>query len=145
MDRGFAGGPGTGSSGGEGVDLTPEAPTGAGGTQGERLAVTVRSVGRNAVVAPSGELDHDTAELLSVPLDRCLDDGANRIVVDCSELLFCDSTGLNVLLGARLRAEGAGGVIHLAAMRPAVARVFEITGADIVFPVHDSLDEALAE
>lgn len=30
-------------------------------------------------------------------------------------------------------------------MQPVVARVFEITGAEAVFTVHDSLDAALAE
>jgi anti-anti-sigma factor len=67
------------------------------------------------------------------------------LVVDCSELEFCDSTGLNVLLGARLKAEAEGGAVHLAGMRPPVARVFEITGAEAVFRVHDTLDAALAE
>ena len=107
--------------------------------------MTLRTVGGSVVVAPSGELDHDTAGLLSEPLECLLDERADRIVVDCSGLLFCDSTGLNVLLAARLRAQEAGAVIHLAAMRPAVARVFEITGAEIVFAVHSSLDEALVD
>jgi anti-anti-sigma regulatory factor len=30
-------------------------------------------------------------------------------------------------------------------MKPAVARVFEITGADAVFTVHDTLGAALAD
>ncbi|WP_455351423.1 STAS domain-containing protein [Streptomyces sp. SYSU K217416] len=110
-----------------------------------RLRVDVRSQGRSAVVTPAGELDHHTAELLREPLDACLEEGATRLVVDCSQLEFCDSTGLNVLLGARLKAEAAGGAVHLAGMQPVVARVFEITGADSVFTVHESLDAALAE
>nr|WP_229758654.1 STAS domain-containing protein [Peterkaempfera bronchialis] len=117
----------------------------AAGAAGERLSVAVRSVGGSVVVAPAGELDHDTAALLREPLESALDRGVDRLVVDCSELLFCDSTGLNVLLAARLRAQQTGGAVHLAAMRPAVARVFEITGAETVFQVHGSLDEALAD
>ncbi|WMX46699.1 STAS domain-containing protein [Streptomyces roseicoloratus] len=108
-----------------------------------RFRVEVRTVGASELLAPVGELDHHTAELLRAPLDRALDEGRTRVVLDCSRLEFCDSTGLNVLLGARLRADAAGGGIHLAAMRPPVARVFEITGADSVFTLHDSLDSAL--
>ncbi len=108
-----------------------------------RLRVEVREEGPWVVVALAGELDHHTAELLREPLDSKLDAGHDRIVLDCSELEFCDSTGLNVLLGARLRAEAAGGGIHLAAMQPVVSRVFEITGADAVFQVHPTLAEAL--
>jgi anti-anti-sigma factor len=110
-----------------------------------RLRVEVGQQGRSAVFAPAGELDHHTAELLSEPLDAALDAGVNRLVIDCSGLEFCDSTGLNVLLSARLRADSAGGTVHLAAMRPTVARVFEITGADAVFTVHATLEQALQE
>lgn len=110
-----------------------------------RLHVEVGQQGRSAVFAPAGELDHHTADLLSEPLDAALDAGISRLVIDCSGLEFCDSTGLNVLLSARLRADAAGGAVHLAAMRPTVARVFEITGADAVFTVHATLDQALQE
>jgi anti-anti-sigma factor len=96
-------------------------------------------------VTPAGELDHHTADVLREPLEGCIDDGFSRLVVDCSQLEFMDSTGLNVLLGARLKAEAAGGGVHLAGMLPVVARVFEITGADAVFTVHETLEEALAD
>jgi anti-anti-sigma factor len=115
-----------------------------GATGRGRLTVGVRHQGRSAVVTPDGELDHDTAELLSEPLEQCLQDGYSRLVVDCSKLQFCDSTGLNVLLGARLKAEAAGGGVHLAGMSSHVARVFEITGAEAVFTVHPDLVSALA-
>jgi anti-anti-sigma factor len=110
-----------------------------------RLQVEVRTEGHSEVVKPAGELDHHTAELLRAPLDDALEQGRVRLVIDCSELEFCDSTGLNVLLGARLKAEAAGGGVHLAGMLPVVARVFEITGADAVFTVHDSLESALSD
>ncbi|QEV18464.1 MULTISPECIES: STAS domain-containing protein [Streptomyces] len=108
-----------------------------------RLLVEVRKADSSAVVTPAGELDHHTADLLREPLESCLADGYARLVVDCSRLEFCDSTGLNVLLGARLKAEAAGGGVHLAGMLPVVARVFEITGAEAVFTVHETLEAAL--
>ncbi|MGK5529898.1 STAS domain-containing protein [Streptomyces sp. URMC 129] len=118
------------------------------GMPGERtprqLTVEVRRVGTGAVVSPIGELDHHSAGELREALDACVADACTRIVIDCSALEFCDSTGLNVLLAARMEAEAVGGEVQLAGMRPNVARVFEITGAGSVFVVHNSLDEALA-
>lgn len=73
-----------------------------------RLQVEARTEGRSEVVTPVGELDHHTADLLREPLESAVDQGRARLVVDCSRLDFCDSTGLNVLLGARLKAEAAG-------------------------------------
>ncbi|MGA6223556.1 STAS domain-containing protein [Streptomyces umbrinus] len=116
-----------------------------GSAQSGRLLVEVREEGASAVVTPAGELDHHTADLLREPIEDCLDRGFARLVVDCSQLEFCDSTGLNVLLGARLKAEAAGGGVHLAGMLPVVSRVFEITGAEAVFTLHDTLEEALRE
>ncbi|MDX3750459.1 STAS domain-containing protein [Streptomyces sp. AK08-02] len=116
-----------------------------GSAQSGRLLVEVRQDGPSAVVTPTGELDHHTADLLREPLEDCLAKGVARLVVDCTRLEFCDSTGLNVLLGARLKAEAAGGGVHLAGMQPVVARVFEITGADAVFTVHETLADALAD
>ncbi|MEU2899874.1 STAS domain-containing protein [Streptomyces sp. NPDC088106] len=116
-----------------------------GSAQSGRLLVEVREEGPSAVVTPAGELDHHTADLLREPLEGCLAKGFKRLVIDCSRLEFCDSTGLNVLLGARLKAEAAGGGVHLTGMQSVVARVFEITGADAVFTVHDTLEAALAD
>jgi anti-anti-sigma factor len=109
-----------------------------------RLRVEVRSEGRAAVVTPAGELDHHTADLLREPMEQAVEGGAPLLVVDCSKLAFCDSTGLNVLLGVRIKAEAEGGGVHLAGMLPVVARVFEITGAEAVFTVHESLEAARA-
>ncbi|MFF3096867.1 STAS domain-containing protein [Streptomyces cyaneofuscatus] len=108
-----------------------------------RLQVEARTEGHSEVVTPVGELDHHTADLLREPLESAVEQGRSRLVVDCSRLDFCDSTGLNVLLGARLKAEAGGGEVHLAGMQPVVARVFEITGAEAVFTVHATLAEAL--
>ncbi|MGW7369670.1 STAS domain-containing protein [Streptomyces sp. NPDC054841] len=97
------------------------------------------------VIEVGGELDHDTAEPLRAALDEGIAGGARRILVDCSELLFCDSTGLNVLLRARLAAQETEATVELAALRPQVARMLAITGAGAVFPRYASLGEALAE
>ncbi|MGW6413661.1 STAS domain-containing protein [Streptomyces sp. NPDC055055] len=95
------------------------------------------------VLLLSGELDHDTAG----PLRDALRDAtaAARLVVDCSGLRFCDSTGLNLLLRARLRLVAAGGRIDLSGLRPPVARMFEITGARLVFRVYEDAESALGE
>jgi anti-anti-sigma factor len=113
-----------------------------------RFGVETRADGHSAVLTLRGELDHDTAPLLRQRLDEIFDAaGATAttvVVVDCSALDFCDSTGLNVLLTARLRAVEAGIGIRLAALRGHVVRMFEITGAGDVFSIHPDLADALA-
>ncbi|GAA1580001.1 MULTISPECIES: STAS domain-containing protein [Streptomyces] len=113
----------------------------------DALAVEVRPEAGTVVLLLAGELDHDTAEPLRDALQAALNapaaGGAPHLLVDLSRLRFCDSTGLNILLRARLVARAAGGAMELAGPTRQVARMFHLTGADGVFRVHPDLDTAL--
>ncbi|MFE6062509.1 STAS domain-containing protein [Streptomyces sp. NPDC056431] len=119
--------------------------TGDAGLIGPRLTAEARWHGATAVVTVAGELDRDTQEPLRTALTAVLDGGPERIVVDCGRLTFCDSTGLNLLLTTRLDALEAGSRLELAALRPPVDRVFDVTGVVAVFTVYDELPTELAE
>ncbi|MER6448156.1 STAS domain-containing protein [Streptomyces venezuelae] len=108
----------------------------------ERFTVAVTHTDGAVVLALAGELDHDTAQPLRDALDAALAPG-RRMLVDLTDLGFCDSTGLNVLLNTRLAAQQAGAVLELVGLRGPVARMFRITGADGVFPIHSDVVEAL--
>ncbi|WP_042428964.1 STAS domain-containing protein [Streptacidiphilus anmyonensis] len=111
----------------------------------DQLTVSVRRQAGAGVVVVAGELDHDTAPSLARATGSLADAGVARIVVDCSELTFCDSTGLNVLLKARLRTTDDGGRFVLAAPSPPLRRLLELTGADGVFETHADVAAALAD
>ncbi|MFC1401559.1 MULTISPECIES: STAS domain-containing protein [Streptacidiphilus] len=113
------------------------------GADGGRFTVSVDPAPDATVLRLAGELDHDTADVLSGALETVLDGGTPRVLVDCEGLEFCDSTGLNVLLRARLSAADAGTAVELSGLRAAVARLFEITGADGVFRTYPTLADAL--
>ncbi len=117
---------------------------GTGGDAGPGFTASLRRRGGVTVVVVTGELDHDNPEPLRGAIEQALAQGAERIVVDCGGLTFCDSTGLNILLRGRLDALEAGSTLELAALPPAVARMFEITGALSLFTVHAQLPEELA-
>ncbi|MGW0122449.1 STAS domain-containing protein [Streptomyces sp. NPDC003327] len=116
-------------------------PPGAG-----RFAVEVApaSYPGTVVLSPSGELDHDTVGPFDEALDRHAEPGV-RIVVDCSGLRFCDSTGLNALLRARTALLAVGGRLDLAGLLPPIERMFDITGARTVFRVYEDLGGALTD
>ncbi|MFD5490634.1 STAS domain-containing protein [Streptomyces virginiae] len=98
-------------------------------------------VGRTAVVRPVGEIDIDTAPSLSRALAHALTyvatSRADRIVADCSRVTFCDSSGLNALIAARLQAVEAGTTIGLANPAPQLQRLLQMTGAAPLFPRGD--------
>ncbi|MFD9009870.1 STAS domain-containing protein [Streptomyces sp. NPDC059552] len=103
----------------------------------------VEIVGRAVAVRPVGEIDIATAPLLSRALAYAFAhisaSQADRIVTDCSRITFCDSSGLNALLAARLEAVKAGAAVHLANPAPQLQRLLEIAGAASLFPREDDL------
>jgi anti-sigma B factor antagonist len=103
------------------------------------LKVSTASQGPRVVVTANGELDLYTAPRLQTELAALLRENVDRIVVDLSGVEFCDSTGMNVLLAAMKRAKEKGGVLELAAPRPAVRRILQVTGLDTVFTVLDAM------
>jgi anti-sigma B factor antagonist len=85
-----------------------------------------------------GEIDLYTAPRLHGELVAILSgDEPVQVVVDMSGIEFCDSTGMNVLLAAQRRAREQGGDLELAAPRPAIRKVLQVTGLESVFTVLD--------
>ncbi|CAM5303069.1 anti-sigma factor antagonist [Streptomyces avidinii] len=111
----------------------------------DRFAVDVRPVGGATVLALAGELDHDTAEPLRAALELARAAGRPRLLVDFSRVDFCDSTGLNVLLHNRLAVQKTGGSLELIGLHQPIKRMFTITGADGLFPLHTDVEAALGD
>jgi anti-sigma B factor antagonist len=102
------------------------------------LRVSSRTQGDHVMIALAGEIDLYTAPRLQSELTSVLSaDEPARVVVDMSAVEFCDSTGMNVLLAAHRLAAERGGEFALAAPRPAVRKILEVTGLNAVFTVHD--------
>lgn len=80
------------------------------------------------VVRVAGEIDLDSAPRLADALTACLQTRPRRVTVDLSEVVFCDCSGLNVLLTAG--AGGQGALLTVVGVRePIVALVVELTGS----------------
>ncbi|MFF2548846.1 STAS domain-containing protein [Kitasatospora sp. NPDC058063] len=92
-----------------------------------------------------GEVDRDQRTALEVALTRGVKDGPQLLVVDLADLSFCDSTGLNALLTARLEAQANSVQLILAAPPSQLQRLLEITGADEILTIRDSIQAALAK
>lgn len=107
------------------------------------LKISKKHRSGHTLVVVRGEIDLYTAPLLRGELVDAVGDGG-RTVVDMAHVEFCDSTGLSVLLSAMRRARERYGDLELAAVRPSVRRVLEVTGLDEVFTLHDSADLAVA-
>jgi anti-sigma B factor antagonist len=95
------------------------------------------------VVALSGEVDLYTAPEFKQQLLEVIGQGAKHVVVDFSDTTFIDSTTLGVLVGGVKRLRPAGGQLSLVCSDRNITKIFEITGLNKVFPIHETREEAL--
>jgi anti-sigma B factor antagonist len=108
------------------------------------LKVTCRQQGEYILMSVQGEIDLYTVPRLQRELAGVLAPGGPvRLVVDLSGVDFCDSTGVNVLLAAHKQAMETGGDLELAAPRPAVRKILQVTGLEAVFTVTDNPAQAV--
>ncbi len=96
------------------------------------------------VIALAGEVDLYTAPEFKQQLLDVIGEGAKHVVVDFSSTTFIDSTTLGVLVGGVKRLRPAGGQLSIVCSDRNITKIFEITGLDKVFPIHETREEALA-
>lgn len=95
------------------------------------------------VVTAGGEIDlHSAAGLQRAVVDAFR--FAARLLIDMSRVVFVDSSGLGVLIGAQRWAESVGGSVAVVAPPPLVRRILADTRLGQSFAVFESLDEALS-
>jgi len=99
---------------------------------------------RTELIELGGEVDLHTAPEFKELMTGVIDAGRTRVVVDLSSATFIDSTTLGVLVGGEKRLRGEGGSLTLVCPDRDIRKVFEITGLDRVFSMHESRDEALS-
>jgi anti-sigma B factor antagonist len=105
-----------------------------------------RTYADTVVVAPVGRLDHDHCEGFRAGLQPHLDQASGSgldIVLDLSGLEYVSSAGLRCFMVAAKQAGSHGGKIVLAALRPVVSEIFQISRFDMLFQIFPSVREAL--
>ena len=98
------------------------------------------------VLSPAGRLDHDSCEGFRAGLQPFLDSARDGrcIVFDLSALEYVSSAGLRCFLLAAKQAGAQGGKIMIAAMRPLVAEIFQISRFNMLFEIHPTVRAALS-
>lgn len=108
------------------------------------FSVAFRRHGAACVLAPEGELDAHSAPEFEAALQKALDDGDTRLVVDGSGLGYVSSAGLGVFMAYVEPAREGGGDLKVAALPPRVFEVFDLLGFPQVFDVTATVEEAVA-
>jgi anti-anti-sigma factor len=109
-------------------------------------SVTIESAqtASGVIVKVAGRMDAESAPAFEDACKYWVDQGVYQLVVDMSELAYVSSMGLRSFITIGKMAQEKGGHLHLCRLTGLVKQVFEITRLTTIFPIHDSVESALA-
>ncbi|MFG2427707.1 STAS domain-containing protein [Streptomyces sp. NPDC048590] len=114
-------------------------------THNPPLVLTVRHPADSiAVLEVTGEIDVDSAPALRSRAMELIRQGEPHLVLDLAPVEFCDSSGLNTMIGILRYAKDRHGSLSLAGAPPHLARLLDITGVGHLIPTYPTAAEALA-
>lgn len=99
--------------------------------------------GGAVVVSMAGELDMMTVDKAAVAVKDATARGGT-VILDMTGLRFFSSAGLTLLLQLHEAVQDSQVDVHLAGGQRVVLRPLELTGLTELFPIHESITEALA-
>ncbi len=105
--------------------------------------LSTRELGSVTVLEVAGSVDAVTAPRLGEELGAALAAGRPQLVVDLGGVGYASSAALRALLAGVKGARAAGGDLRLAAVTPAVAKVFGLAGFDGIVQRFDDAQAAV--
>jgi anti-sigma B factor antagonist len=93
---------------------------------------------------PKHILDQSQIIQISRELKDLIDQGATRMVIDFSEVLYLSSGALGMLVTAKKQIEGKKGSVKLCSIKPLLMEIFTITRMDNIFSIYPAMDLAVS-
>ncbi|MBB6551842.1 STAS domain-containing protein [Nonomuraea rubra] len=95
----------------------------------------VANTGKPTIVHLSGEIDLFTTAALRRQLMGTLRYSTSLLILDLSQVSFCDTGGLAVLVGIQHRARSMGITVALRGPDASMSRLLRVTGLDRGLPM----------
>jgi anti-sigma B factor antagonist len=107
------------------------------------MIATEEEVSGTLVIQIAGSaLDAETSKHFRKEIKDKLQ-GRRQVVLDLSELVFVDSSGLGVLIACLRQVSAAGGDLKLCGLSAQVRTLFELVRMHRLFSIFNSRDEAM--
>jgi anti-sigma B factor antagonist len=94
------------------------------------------------LVRLEGRLDANTSPDVKAALQKLVEDGYSKIIIDLHHVPFIDSSGLAVLVSGLRLAREKGGNVALSGVQSQAQIVFRLTMFDRIFVICSTIEEA---
>jgi anti-sigma B factor antagonist len=108
------------------------------------LTVETRDVEDITLLYPKGFINAHTVRVFEGELQRTLQQGRFKIVINCSALSYIASAGLGAIMGTIEEIRGNGGDLRLTNLNETVRNIFEILGFNHLYRIFPSEVEAIS-
>jgi len=110
------------------------------------MALEVNSNEINGVVIVKllGNLDTNTAPDAETEINKWLEKGALKMVINLEQTNYVSSAGLRIFLATAKKITASGGVVKLCSANDVVQEILDISGFSTILDVKKTEEEALA-
>ena len=108
------------------------------------MEITTAAQGDVTVVSIAGRIDTVSAPELEGEINRTIDGGTRKILLDFSEVTYISSGGLRVLLATAKKLKNPEDRYGLCCLSADVHKIIRLAGFTSIFSIYETPGEALA-
>lgn len=107
--------------------------------------MTKRIENNISIVELTGKIDTYNSPEFEALVNAAVEDGTNKIIIDCKELSYISSSGLRIMLQGLKKITSANGKFAVCGLNENISEVFKIAGFANIFKIFDDVKAAEAE
>ena len=108
----------------------------------ENISVDITEENDISIVTVKGEIDIYTCGKLRSALADIIEKKSYTFILDLTELIYIDSTGLGTIAHCARTVEKETGYIHIICKKPQIKKIFEVSGLERKnIKLHEDINE----
>lgn len=108
------------------------------------MEITTTSKDKATLLSLNGRIDTATAPELEQAINKVIDGGQRKVLLDFAGVSYISSGGLRVLLATAKKLKNPGDKFGICALSPEVLKILKLAGFTSIFSIYASEGEALA-
>ena len=109
------------------------------------LRITVKEINDVVIIGLIGNLDTNTSPEAEVEINKYLEKGSKKMLIDLKDTRYVSSAGLRIFLATAKKIMANDGIVMLCHPNEIVTEILDVSGFSTIIVVKPTVDEALKE